>query len=91
MAAAAVAVAHRRGLDVPGDISVCGFDDTAMATTIWPEITTVRQPIAAMARRAVQLLADVVRGGSGDVPVRHEQLNFEIVARASDGPTRHSA
>lgn len=91
MAAAAIAVAHRRGLDVPGDISVCGFDDTAMATTIWPEITTVRQPIAAMARRAVQLLADVVRGGGTDAPVWHEQLNFEIVARASDGPTRHSA
>ncbi|MFN3452769.1 MAG: substrate-binding domain-containing protein, partial [Sphingorhabdus sp.] len=85
------AVAHRRGLDVPDDISVCGFDDTAMATTIWPELTTVRQPIAAMARRAVQLLADVVRGGSGDAPVCHQQLDFEIVARASDGPTLHNA
>jgi LacI family transcriptional regulator len=91
MAAAAVAVAHRCGLDVPGDISVCGFDDTAMATTIWPELTTVRQPIAAMARRATQLLADVVRGGSTNVPVRHEQLEFEIIVRASDGPPRHGA
>ena len=90
MAAAAVAEAHRRGLDVPRDISVCGFDDTAMATTIWPELTTVRQPIAAMAQRAVQLLADVVRGDRGNVPVRHEQLYFEIVARTSDGPARHS-
>lgn len=91
MAAAAVAVAHRLGLEVPGDISVCGFDDTTMATTIWPELTTVRQPIAAMARRAVRLLADVVRGGKADVPVRHEQLKFEVIARASDGPPRHSA
>jgi len=40
MAAAAIAVAHRHGLDVPGDLSICGFDDSAMSTTIWPEITT---------------------------------------------------
>src|SRR3546814_4886797 len=39
MAAATVAVAHRRHLDVPNDITVCGFDDTAMASTIWPELT----------------------------------------------------
>jgi ABC-type sugar transport system substrate-binding protein len=38
MAAAALAVAHRH-LDVPDDITVCGFDDTAIATTIWSELT----------------------------------------------------
>lgn len=37
MAAAAIAAAHRQRLDVPTDISVCGFDDTPLATTIWPE------------------------------------------------------
>ena len=50
MAAAVVAAAHWRHLDVPRDLSVCGFDDTAMATTILPELTTVRQPIAEMAQ-----------------------------------------
>jgi LacI family transcriptional regulator len=49
MAAAAISVAHRRALDVPGDLSVVGFDDTPIATTVWPELTTIRQPIAAMA------------------------------------------
>ncbi len=44
MAAATVAVAHRRHLDVPNDITVCGFDDTDMASSIWPELTTIRQP-----------------------------------------------
>uniref|UniRef100_UPI0013D18494 substrate-binding domain-containing protein n=1 Tax=Enterobacter hormaechei TaxID=158836 RepID=UPI0013D18494 len=39
MAAAAVGVAHRRGLHVPQDISIVGFDDTALATTMWPELT----------------------------------------------------
>jgi LacI family transcriptional regulator len=62
MAAAAVSVAHRRGMDVPRDLSVVGFDDTASATTVWPELTTVRQPIAAMAATAVELLQRGVRG-----------------------------
>ena len=85
MAAAVIAVAHRRHLDVPGDLAVCGYDDTAMATTIWPEITTVRQPIAAMARRATLMLSEQVRSGNnGAHAPRHEQLDFCIVRRASD-------
>ena len=61
MAAAAVSVAHRRGLDVPRDLSVVGFDDTPTATTVWPELTTVRQPIAAMAGSAIELLLRSIR------------------------------
>ena len=49
MAAATVAIAHRMGLDVPSDLTVVGFDDAPLATTIWPELTTVRQPIMDMA------------------------------------------
>ncbi len=61
MAAAAVSVAHRRGLDVPRDLSVVGFDDTPTATVVWPELTTIRQPIAAMAESSVELLLRNVR------------------------------
>jgi LacI family transcriptional regulator len=61
MAAAAVSVAHRRGLDVPRDLSVVGFDDTPTATTVWPELTTIRQPIAAMAGTAIELLLRSIR------------------------------
>ncbi len=61
MAAAAIAVAHRLGLDVPREVAICGFDDSAMATTIWPELTTIRQPVADMAAQAVALLASDVR------------------------------
>ena len=86
MAAAVVAVAHRRHLDVPVDLSVCGFDDTAIASTIWPELTTIRQPIAEMARRAVELLGNELRGGrngKSSKPV-HVTLDYTLVRRGSD-------
>jgi LacI family transcriptional regulator len=87
MAAAAVAVAHRRGLDVPRDVSVCGFDDTALATAIWPELTTVRQPIAAMSRAAIEMLvAEVNARRQGKMPEpRRLVLDFTLVERESDG------
>ena len=90
MAAAAVAVAHRLGLDVPGDLTVTGFDDTALATTIWPELTTVRQPIAGMAREAVQSLVRRVRAQREGEPDDPEltRMDFELVRRQSDAAPR---
>ena len=88
MAAAVIGVAHRRGLDVPGDLSVVGFDDTAPATTVWPELTTVRQPVSAMAEAALELLlADVRqrRGGDSTGPAERV-LEHELVIRESSGP-----
>lgn len=61
MAAAAISVAHRRGLDVPRDLSVVGFDDSSAATTVWPELTTIQQPIASMANAAVEILMRGIR------------------------------
>jgi LacI family transcriptional regulator len=85
MAAATMAVAHRRGLDVPGDLAVAGFDDTPLATTVWPSLTTVRQPIAEMAREAVRLLIDEIRKRrlGETVPVRHKLLKFTLIDRES--------
>ena len=86
MAAAAVATAHRRGLDVPGDLSVCGFDDTSVATTVWPELTTIRQPVGDMARAATQLLIEAlgaVHAGQ-PAPEPHQQLHFQLMRRQSD-------
>lgn len=85
MAAAVVAAAHRHGLDVPHELSVCGFDDTAMATTIWPELTTIRQPIADMAREAVALLAKALCGPAQN-RVQRRMLPFELVVRGSTAP-----
>ena len=90
MAAATVAVAHRHGLDVPGDLTVCGFDDTALATTIWPELTTIHQPIGDMSRAAVELLAEAVRRGRAGEPwePRRLLLDFTLVRRQSDAAPR---
>jgi LacI family transcriptional regulator len=90
MAAGAVAVAHRMHLDVPGDLTVCGYDDTALATTIWPELTTIRQPIAEMSRRSVTLLADEIRSRRAGETAQHPHalMEFELIRRQSDGPPR---
>jgi LacI family transcriptional regulator len=62
MAAAVVSVAHRRHLDVPGDLTVVGFDDSTAATTLWPPLTTVRQPVQELAAEAFQRLVSAIQG-----------------------------
>ena len=86
MAAATVAVAHRRHLDVPNDITVCGFDDTAMASTIWPELTTIRQPIREMTAWAVGAIAGIIRTKrSGEQPEDLQMtLPYSLIRRESD-------
>jgi LacI family transcriptional regulator len=88
MAAAAVSVAHRRGLLVPSDLSVVGFDDTSLATTLWPELTTVRQPISAMAEAALELLLSDLRNRRSGGPRRFTErvLEHELVIRESSSP-----
>jgi LacI family transcriptional regulator len=87
MAAAVMAVAHRKGMDVPADLAVAGFDDTPLASAVWPALTTVRQPIAAMAREAVVLLLEQIRARrTGRQPqVTHKQLKYAMVERESTG------
>ena len=91
MAAAVVGLAHRRGLDVPRDLSVAGFDDTSLATTMWPELTTIRQPVSGMAAAALDILLATLRTRrSGDSPAPSERiLPHELVIRESCGPPPH--
>jgi len=91
MAAGVVASAQRLGIKVPDDLSVVGFDDTMFATAIWPQLTTVRQPIADMAAESVHLLSRHLRahepGADSDDAAsemeRNAVLDVEIVNRGS--------
>ena len=93
MAAATVSVAHRRGLDVPNDLSVVGFDDTAVATTLWPALTTVRQPVASMVAVAIDLLLQEIRARREGQPWEPVDCVIEhtIIQRNSSAPPRAAA
>jgi len=87
MAAGLVRVAHEYGIRIPEDLSVTGFDDVPLAHKIWPQLTTIRQPMQAMGERATALLLARLRhedrGGEG------ANLRSEIVIRESTGPVPH--
>lgn len=85
MAAGVIAVAHGMHLQVPHDLAVCGFDDTPVATTVWPELTTIHQPIGDMARAAVDLLVEQIRRRRAGEPrlAHHKVLPFTLVTRES--------
>jgi LacI family transcriptional regulator len=87
MAAATVSVAHRRGFNVPDDLSIVGFDDTALATSVWPELTTVKQPIAAMAEAALELLIADLRRRRAGAPHKFAErvLTHAMIIRESSG------
>ncbi|MEP7185685.1 MAG: LacI family DNA-binding transcriptional regulator [Rhodanobacter sp.] len=85
MAAGVIWAAGDNGLAVPGDVSVCGFDDTPISRQIWPALTTIRQPSREMGRIACLQLLDVLRGrGEGELV----QVPFTLKVRESTGPRR---
>ena len=88
MAAATVATAHRYSIEVPEDLTVCGFDDTQLATTMWPDITTIRQPISDMSHTSIELLEKAIRAKrGGQAPdCQHKTLRFKLIKRHSDAP-----
>ena len=63
MAAGVLRAAHDFRIEVPLELSVAGFEDAPIASQIWPRLTTIRQPIRAMAERAAALLMEQLRGG----------------------------
>lgn len=84
MAAGALWMAQQRGLKLPDDLSIVGFDDTPTAMKTWPPLTVIRQPIAAMVERGIALLMDARESepsGPSDVVLEHT-----LVERASTAP-----
>jgi DNA-binding LacI/PurR family transcriptional regulator len=76
-------VAHERGVRVPHDISVVGFDGLPLGALTWPSLTTVAQPMREMGRVAIRRLFDAI-----DDPGRIERIQFRmhLLARESTGP-----
>nr|WP_239137284.1 LacI family DNA-binding transcriptional regulator [Sphaerisporangium rufum] len=83
MALGAIRAARERGLSVPGEVSVVGFDDSPLIAFTDPPLTTVRKPIGAMAVAAVQTLLEEI----GGTPPKNLELVFqcELVVRGSTG------
>ncbi|MES2290961.1 MAG: LacI family DNA-binding transcriptional regulator [Pseudomonadota bacterium] len=77
MAAGVLTVAHAKGISIPSELSVAGFDDTPLAQLVWPPLTTIRQPTRDLAHAAASLLFEKVDS------VEHRRLQHELVIRAS--------
>ena len=80
-----------RGLRSPDDVSVTGFDDLPIATWATPPLTTIRQPLAAMAATAFWMLTSGAPPDSGaerEVQPRHLELETTLVTRHSTAPPR---
>lgn len=83
MAAGVMMVAHQMGIKIPAQLSVAGFDDTPVAHQIWPSLTTIRQPIRQMAKKATDLLLKQLKGREIQLPA--SMLSSSIIPRASTG------
>ena len=83
MAAGLLAAAARHGRSVPRDLSIAGFDDSPIATTVWPNLSTVRQPVAEMAAKAVGLVWKLGQGKQAATDVETIILPHTLVERDS--------
>lgn len=85
MASAVIAEAHRRGIRLPRDLAVTGFDDTLLAARVWPTLTTVRQPLEEMAFRATEQLIAMRDRRTPAAAMSDHVLRHTIVERESTG------
>lgn len=79
MATGVISCALERGIAIPGQLSVCGFDNSPVASLMWPSITTINQPLAAMVEAAVDQLLNPRRA-------RKIEIELGLVIRQSTGP-----
>ena len=89
MALGAMQAFHEAGLDIPGEVSIVGFDDMQESKAFWPPLTTVHQDFAEVGRRCIARLLDEIEtktrlSGRSIVPTH-------LVVRASTAPPRRDA
>ena len=98
MALGAMRTIHNSGLEIPGDISVIGFDNVPLSHTAYPALTTIAQPINQISVLSVEYLLERIRNKSKSnkdyqrtkIPYRKELLDTRLVVRASCGKANHS-
>jgi LacI family transcriptional regulator len=83
MAIGAMQAGLERGLRIPDDLSVVGFDDTAEAELVTPRLTTVHQPLAEIGRMGVSLLTRLLENQR--LEALHVELETKLVVRGSTG------
>ncbi len=88
MAAGVLAAAQESKIRVPGQLSVVGFDDAPIAQSVWPKLTTIRQPLRAMGEKSIELLESHIRLTSGETVENLRSnvvLDYELKVRQSTG------
>jgi len=83
MAAGVVSVAGRKGISVPDELCVTGFDDTPLARILWPQLTTIKQPIYEMGHRAAELLINPPKDGEA---TQSHCMPHDLIIRDSTAP-----
>jgi LacI family transcriptional regulator len=86
MAVGAMQAARARGVGIPEDLSIVGFDDLEEAEIVTPALTTIRQPLAEMGRIAVSLLMRLL--DNQRLEALHVELGTRLVVRDSTAPPR---
>lgn len=81
VAAAVLSTAHRLGLEIPSDLSLAGFDDSPVARSVWPQITTCRQKMELTGYMAVDFVIDP----PSSAEARKRPMQHELVIRQSTG------
>ena len=91
MAVGAIAAVRHKGMKVPDDVSVVGFDDMRISSFLEVPLTTVAQPKQEMGERAAQILIDWIKSGNGEPEPQHILFKPRLVVRSSVKPLQPSA
>ena len=86
MAAGVMVAALKAGLDIPSDISIAGYDGSRISQMLWPSITTIRQPVRALSKRATELLLKQIRDPQQKTV--NDQLDITFINRDSTAPLK---
>lgn len=85
MAVGAMQAARELGFEVPGDVSIIGYDDFAIATAVTPQLTTFRLPDLEMAARSARILVELIRARKPAAEKHQELFEPKLIVRESCG------